>query len=126
MVLAVLSHIITDQLGFMGSNLLFPLTKKRTMGWKLFRSGDALPNLLTVWVSLAVILLNLDRFSEAPIIPPLPYLVVAIALPCLLFLGMRAWTDLQRLRRAGGAQMEARPATLAAVEALDETAEADL
>jgi hypothetical protein len=126
MVLAVLSHIVTDQMGFMGSNLLFPFTKRRTMGWKLFRSGDALPNFLTVWVSLAVILLNLDRFSKAPIIPPLPYVVVAIALPCLLFLGLRTWTDLLRRRRRGSVQVEARSATLAAVEALDEAAEADL
>ncbi len=126
MALAVLSHIVTDQMGFMGSNFLFPLTKRRTMGWKLFRSGDALPNFLSVWVCIAVILLNLDRFSEAPIIPPLPYLAVAVVLPCLLFLGLRAWSRLRRRRQAGGARMKARPAALAAVEALDETAEADL
>jgi hypothetical protein len=109
----------------MGSNLLFPLTKKRTMGWRLFRSGDALPNLLSVWVSLAIILLNLDRFSEAPLIPPLPYLALMVVVPCGLCLAWRAWSDLQALRRSAGSQRQAGPATLAAVEALDETAEAD-
>jgi len=47
MALAVLSHIVTDQMGFMGSNLLFPFTKRRTTGWRLFRSGDAIPNFLS-------------------------------------------------------------------------------
>jgi hypothetical protein len=122
--LGVLSHIFVDQMGFMGSNIFFPLTRRRTMGWKLFRSGDALPNFLCVWVSLALILLNLDRFSETPFLPPLPYLVVVILLPCLLFLGLRIWSALQRLRGAN-ARRQATPAALAAIEALDEAAEAD-
>lgn len=126
MLLAVLAHIVTDQMGFMGSNLLFPFTRRRTPGWKLFHSGDAVPNFLSVWLSVVLILLNLDRFSEAPILPPLPYLLVAVVLPCLALLGLRAWTDLQRFRRAGRAQIKAGPAVLAAVEALDEAAEADL
>jgi membrane-bound metal-dependent hydrolase YbcI (DUF457 family) len=124
MFLGVLSHIVVDQMGFMGSNLFFPLSKRRTMGWKLFRSGEALPNFLCVWVSLALILLNLDRFSQTPILPPLPYLVVSILLPCLLFLGLRVWSDLER-RRGAKARRQATPAALAAIEALDETAEAD-
>lgn len=126
MALAVLAHIVTDQLGFMGSNLLFPITKRRTMGWKLFRSGDALPNFMSVWISMALILLNLDRFSSAPILPPLPYLVTVVFLPCILLLGWQAWSDLKRLRRAGAFPMKPQPAALAAVEAMDETGEADL
>jgi len=126
MALAVLSHIVTDQMGFMGSNLLFPFTKRRTTGWRLFRSGDAIPNFLSVWICMAIIMLNLDRFSKAPILPPLPYLLLMIVLPCLLFLGLRACSDLKRLHHAGKAQIKARPAVLASVEALDESAEADL
>jgi membrane-bound metal-dependent hydrolase YbcI (DUF457 family) len=126
MTLAVLAHIVTDQMGFMGSNLFFPFTKRRTMGWRLFRSGDTLPNFLSVWLSLAIILLNLDRFSEAPMIPPLPYLVLAVLVPSFLFLGWRAWSLLQRLRQPAEFQTRIQPAVLAAVEALDETAEADL
>lgn len=126
MALAVLSHIVTDQMGFMGSNLLFPLTRRRTMGWKLFRSGDALPNFLSVWICMALVLLNLDRFSTAPLIPPLPYLAVAVVLPCLLFFGLRAWPDLWRRQQVDGRRRKARPAALAAVEALDEAVEADL
>jgi hypothetical protein len=91
-------------------------------GWKLFRSGDAIPNFLTVWSSLAVILLNLDRFSAAPIIPVAPYLLLVIVLPCLLLLGLWVWKTWWR-----GRQPARQPAVaLAAVEALDETAELDL
>ncbi len=118
MALATLAHVLEDQLGFMGSNLLFPLTRRRTMGLGLIRSGDAIPNFLTVWIGLAVILLNLDRFSDAPSIPVLPYLLVAIVAPSLLFLGLAAW------ERARARQQS--PGVLAAVEALDETHEVDI
>jgi membrane-bound metal-dependent hydrolase YbcI (DUF457 family) len=122
MALAALAHILEDQMGYMGSNLLFPLTRGRMKGWKLFRSGDAIPNFLTVWSSLAVILLNLDRFSAAPIIPVAPYLLLVIVLPCLLLLGLWVWKTWWR-----GRQPARQPAVaLAAVEALDETAELDL
>lgn len=122
MALAALAHILEDQMGYMGSNLLFPLTRGRIEGWKLFRSGDAIPNFLTVWISLALILLNLDRFSAAPIIPVAPYLLLVIVLPCLLLLGLWAWKTLWP-----GRLPARQPAVaLAAVEALDETAELDL
>jgi membrane-bound metal-dependent hydrolase YbcI (DUF457 family) len=122
MALAALAHIVEDQMGFMGSNFLFPLTKGRTMGWRLFRSGNAVPNFLTVWVSLAVILLNLDRFSAEPLIPAAPYLLIVIVLPCLLMLGLWAWRTWYQGRQT------ARPpaVAMAAVEALDETTELDL
>jgi membrane-bound metal-dependent hydrolase YbcI (DUF457 family) len=113
MALAVLAHIVVDQMGYMGSNLLFPLTRQRTPGWKWFHSGEAIPNFLAVWISLAVILLNLDRFSAAPLIPPLPYLLITLVLPCLSLIGWWVWTK--------------RPAEVGAtVEALDEVTEVEL
>jgi membrane-bound metal-dependent hydrolase YbcI (DUF457 family) len=118
MALAVLTHVLEDQLGFMGSNLLFPITRRRMMGLKLIRSGDAIPNFLAVWISLAVILLNLDRFSDAPAIPALPYVLTVIAAPCLFFLGLSAWERLRAQRRPAR--------VLAALEALDETQEVDI
>lgn len=118
MALAALIHAAEDQLGYMGCNILFPLTRKRTDGLRLMRSGDAVPNFLVVWVSLALILLNLDRFSTSPSIPVLPYLVGVIALPCVLFLGIALWSKTREPRRL--------PAVLAAVEALDETEEVDI
>ncbi len=120
--LAALAHVLEDQMGFMGANLLFPVKRRRTMGWKLFRSGDAVPNFMTVWVGLTITLLNLDRFSESPLIPVLPYLLVVISLPCLLLLALRGWLNWRAPLRP--AQPPA--AVLAAVEALDETVAVDL
>lgn len=88
------------------------------MGCKLFHSGAAIPNALTVWLGLAVILLNLDRFSAAPLIPVLPYVLAVIVLPSLFLLTLWAWT--QR------SVVQLPPAALAAVEALDETGEVDI
>jgi membrane-bound metal-dependent hydrolase YbcI (DUF457 family) len=124
MALATLTHAAQDQMGYMGCNWLFPFTRERTMGLKLMRSGDAIPNFLTVWVSLAIILLNLDRFSTAPSIPVVPYLLGVVVVPCLFLLGLGAWA-LLRVPRAPRAARE--PAVvLAAVEALDETDEVDI
>jgi membrane-bound metal-dependent hydrolase YbcI (DUF457 family) len=121
MALATLTHAAQDQMGYMGCNWLFPFTRERTMGLKLMRSGDAIPNFLTVWVSLAIILLNLDRFSTAPSIPVVPYLLGVVVVPCLSLLGLGAWT----LLRAPSAP-RAPAVVLAAVEALDETDEVDI
>lgn len=116
MALAVLAHILVDQLGFMGSNLLFPLTRRRTRGLGLFHSGDALPNFLTVWASGVLILFNLDRFSAQPVLAPWPYFLLALALPALLLL--------VGTRGAPGGQ--SRPTTAPMSEALEEGAEVDI
>jgi membrane-bound metal-dependent hydrolase YbcI (DUF457 family) len=79
-------HLLEDQLGFMGSNLLWPFTQQRTQGLRLIRSGDPIPNFLAVWVAAALTLFNLDRFSAAPRLPTLPYLLLAVALPAVLML----------------------------------------
>jgi len=89
-------HVLEDQLGFMGSNLLYPFTRERTAGLHLLRSGDGIPNLLTVWVAAALVLLNLDRFSAAPRLDPPVFLLLAVALP-LATLG-----GLYYLQRQGG------------------------
>ena len=57
-------HVLEDQMGHMGSNLFWPLTHKRIPGPGLIHASDAIPNFLTVWTSVALILFNLDRFSS--------------------------------------------------------------
>jgi membrane-bound metal-dependent hydrolase YbcI (DUF457 family) len=89
-------HVLEDQLGHMGSNLLWPFTRARMPGLHLVRSGDAIPNFLTVWTALAIILLNLDRFSDEPLLPLLPCLLVALGLPWLVLGGMYVRQRLQR------------------------------
>lgn len=70
---AVLAHVLEDQLGYLGSNLFYPLTKVRSTGARLIHAGDAIPNFFTVGTSVYVILFNLDRFSPQPILDPLLY-----------------------------------------------------
>jgi membrane-bound metal-dependent hydrolase YbcI (DUF457 family) len=57
------THVIEDQFGFMGSNLFWPITKKRFQGLKWMRSADAWPNFATVWISCLLIIYNLNRFA---------------------------------------------------------------
>ena len=84
-------HILEDQLGFMGSNLFYPLTQRRTTGLQLLRSGDAIPNFLTVWTAVALILFNLDRFSGQPLLNPWWFLGLAAALPVVVLGGWYQW-----------------------------------
>jgi membrane-bound metal-dependent hydrolase YbcI (DUF457 family) len=84
-------HILEDQLGFMGNNLFYPFTKERTTGLQLLRSGDAIPNFLTVWTAVALILFNLDRFSAQPLLDPWWFLGLAVVLPVIVLSGLYQW-----------------------------------
>jgi len=66
------AHIITDQFGFMGSNLFWPFTKERTPGLKIGHAIDPLPNIVCGWLSLLLIIWNFnaclpDRFNLNPL-----------------------------------------------------------
>ena len=76
-------HVLEDQLGAMGSNLFWPFTRVRFPGLNLIRSGDAIPNFLTVWTACALTLFNLDRFADVSRLPAVPYLLGVVALPIL-------------------------------------------
>ncbi len=99
--LSFAAHILEDQLGFMGSNLFYPFTRRRTAGLRLFRSGDAVPNFLTVWTAAALILLNLDRFSALPRLDPWWFLGLAVVLPLAVLGGLYVW---QRRRAESDAE----------------------
>lgn len=60
-------HVLEDQLGFMGSNLFAPFSKKRMQGLHWMRSGDALPNFGTVWFCCMLIFWNCYRAIPDPI-----------------------------------------------------------
>jgi hypothetical protein len=62
------SHVMADQLGFLGSAMFYPFIAKRYTGLQLFRSMEAAPNLSLVWMSGLLILWNLARFAS----PALP------------------------------------------------------
>jgi membrane-bound metal-dependent hydrolase YbcI (DUF457 family) len=93
--LAFATHVLQDQLGHMGSNLSWPFTHRRSAGLGLLYSGDPLPNFLTVWTAIALILFNLDRFSTTPRLPTLPYLLGAVLLP-LFILSTSHWRARRR------------------------------
>jgi len=72
------AHALADHCGYMGSNLLFPLTARREEGLKMMHSSDFFPNMAAVWVSLTVIFLNLGLYSR----------------PCPFACGMAYWRAL--------------------------------
>jgi hypothetical protein len=90
--LGSVTHILEDQLGHMGSNLAFPFTKRRLEGLKLFHSGDALPNLFTVWLGVVLILFNLDRFSPSPVLDPWSYFLIGLIVPWAAIWGLSWWS----------------------------------
>jgi membrane-bound metal-dependent hydrolase YbcI (DUF457 family) len=59
------AHVLMDQLGFMGSGLLFPFHKRRVKGLKLLHSNAALPNFAAVWLSCLLIFWNLLKAAES-------------------------------------------------------------
>jgi hypothetical protein len=81
-------HVLEDQLGYMGSNLFWPFTRQRFDGAHLLHSGDTEPNLVTVWFSLSLILLNLDRARLVPLIDIGPYLAFVVVLPSAILIGL--------------------------------------
>ena len=117
--LGLTCHILEDQLGSMGSNLIYPLTRGRPPGLGLLHSGDALPNFFTVWIPVMVILFNLDRFSAGPRLRPWwTFLGLTVVLPVLV-LGA-----VYQLQRPGHEPSEAEPLCLD--EVYSEVEEADI
>ncbi len=86
-------HVLADQLGFLGSNLLYPFTRHRTPGLQRFRSGDAAPNLFFTWGSAVVILWNLYRYAQGPayVVGIVQALCFGLLIPMGLILGLRRW-----------------------------------
>ena len=84
-------HVVEDQLGHMGSNIFYPITKLRTPGLHWMHSGDGLPNFLTVWTCCLLIFWNLYRGQ-----PNMPYhfsfvhlMMVGLVIPGLAFGALR-------------------------------------
>ncbi len=109
--LGFLGHVLEDQLGHMGSNLFWPLTRKRIPGPGFIHASDAIPNFLVVWTSVALILFNLDRFSARPLLPTVPYLLGVIGVPWLILGGIyvagKLKTHLPRISRFLAQQIDA-------------------
>jgi hypothetical protein len=60
-------HVLEDQLGHMGSNLFWPISRKRFSGMKKMHATDALPNFATVWTCILLLFWNLYRNMPDPV-----------------------------------------------------------
>jgi len=83
---AYAAHVLCDQLGFMGSALLFPFRKKRVQGLQLMHAMAPFANFGCIWACCVLIFWNLWRAAPGVAPPPnlLQILVFAIALPLAL------------------------------------------
>lgn len=81
------AHVGVDQLGFMGSNLLYPFTSRRLRGAQLMHSGQAMPNLGVVWASILLIFWNLSRYARPPAqaVNPIALVLFGIILPAVIY-----------------------------------------
>ncbi len=84
-------HVIVDQFGVMGSNLFPPFTKKRSQGLSLFHSGLSIANFGTNWISVAVILYNLNYFADERVFGtnPVKYFVLTTIIPLTILVLIR-------------------------------------
>jgi len=74
-------HLVTDQLGFTGSNLFFPFTRHRASGFQILHPGQATVFYIGVaW--LAMLLTGWNWARTVLMLNPLPALI-----PTLLFAG---------------------------------------
>lgn len=98
------AHVLEDQLGYMGSNLWWPLSRGRSTGLRLLHAADPPANLAAVWLSLSVLLLNMDRASPLPLLAVGPFLAFAVALPFALLASLQARKVRDRHARSAAAE----------------------
>jgi membrane-bound metal-dependent hydrolase YbcI (DUF457 family) len=65
-VLGFWSHVLVDQTGKLGCNLLFPFTKKRTGGLGLTESGSVFGNFALNYLCIAIVIWNLNAYATKP------------------------------------------------------------
>ncbi len=85
---AYATHILLDQFGFMGSNLLWPFSRRRTPGLKLLHASRLMPNLTVAWLCALAVYANLAFTAATPLSPPpapLRLFLLGGALPLVLF-----------------------------------------
>lgn len=94
---AFAGHILVDQLGFMGSSLLYPIRRKRTAGFKLAASQNPVSNFAAVWLSCLLIFFNLYKAmphsDPAAVLPKLLVYAFAIPIAALIVLHRFLWKE---------------------------------
>lgn len=76
------SHVLLDQLGYMGSDLLWPLSHRRFPGFKLQHASSSFWNLAAVWIAIAMLFSNIHSHAHTVHrLPPIGYIAAVIILP---------------------------------------------
>jgi membrane-bound metal-dependent hydrolase YbcI (DUF457 family) len=81
-------HVLVDQLGWLGSNLLWPITGHRKIGMGLTRSMDPKANFITTYILVMFIAWNINRFAPTPVLlwTNVQFFVFYLLLPIILLL----------------------------------------
>jgi membrane-bound metal-dependent hydrolase YbcI (DUF457 family) len=84
---ALAAHVAVDQLGYLGSNLLFPFSRRRTPGLKLTQSSGPLPNFVVAWSAVLLIFWNLAHDATVGVqgLNPLRCVLIGAGLPIGVF-----------------------------------------
>ncbi|MEX2690705.1 MAG: metal-dependent hydrolase [Candidatus Njordarchaeia archaeon] len=99
------THIITDQPGYMGSNLFWPITKKRIRGFKIAESMDPFMNFFTFYLAIMILLWQMNtaitphpidfalKFGSLVIPSIISFIILWVMLPeaVILLLRKRYW-----------------------------------
>jgi len=111
------AHIVEDQLGYMGSNLFYPFTRKRTPGLRLGESGSPVLNFSTALLMTGFIFANLNyALPRPPVALPYPQLLAAVSAPSAALYGYVVAKWLRERRAEEEAMIEEK----AVEEALEE------
>jgi len=92
-VAAYSAHVAVDQLGYMGSNLFWPFSRKRTQGLKLQHSGESFPNFYAIWLACLLIYINLAQgIPQASLaVSPAAIVLWGIIIPPVFRFVARRW-----------------------------------
>lgn len=83
-------HVLVDQLGWLGSNLFWPVTGRRKTGVGLTRSMDPLANFVTTYILTLLIVWNMNRFAPEPVFAwtNLEFFLLWIVLPMAILIAL--------------------------------------
>jgi membrane-bound metal-dependent hydrolase YbcI (DUF457 family) len=84
--IAYASHIICDQLGYLGSNLFWPISHHRTPGLKRQHSTSSFPNFYAIWLAIMLTLWNISYTVKIERTELLSLIAWCAALPILVHL----------------------------------------
>lgn len=89
-------HITEDLTGHMGGSLIWPFNPKRFDGFCMFKASDPRTNFTVDYICLSILIFNLDRFTFAAPVIPLPwysYFFFVTIIPLAIYHAIYAWAE---------------------------------